>query len=259
MKRIAVAVTAVVVMLVAVGSALAAVNTYTATYSFHGNKGSASKPAALSFTQKITAKPVAAGGRSGLLHVIKTNIYGAKVNVAGFPTCSLSKIANAQVDTSCPKKALVATGAITASVGPKSPFTAATGQACDPELHVWNAGPGKLAFFFVDTASHQCLGGQLHTGSVGPFPATYKAAGKNLAVTIPIPNTVDYPAGMSANLTGSLQTETLNWKSQSIGSKHDIMSVGCQGGKRPFSFSFSAGLPGAAAETKTVSGTAACG
>ena len=259
MKRIAIAVTAVVVMLVAAGSALAAVNTYTASYKFMGNKGSASKPAALSFNQKITAKPVMAGGRSGLLHDIKTTIYGARVNTAGFPSCSLSKIANAQNDTGCPAKAQVASGSITASVGPKSPFTASTGQACDPLLHVWNTGPGKLAFFFVDTPSHQCLGGQLHTGSVGPFPATYKASGKNLSIDIPIPNTVDFPAGMSANLTGSLETETLNWKSQSMGSKHEITSVGCQGGKRPYAFAFQAGLPGGANETKSVKGSGSCG
>ena len=54
---------------------------------------------------------------------------------------------------------MVATGAITAAVGPATSFTAAA-AACDPLLHVWNGGQGKLTFFFVDQApSHECLGG----------------------------------------------------------------------------------------------------
>ena len=257
MKRIGLAIAVVVVGLVAAGSALAAVNTYSATYKFKGGKGTKSKPAALSFTQDITVKPATAGSRTGILHTIKTTINGVKVNVKGFPTCSPSKIAGAaNYDASCPKKALVATGYINASLGSASDFTAA-GQTCNPYLDVWNAGQGKLAFFFVDKGSHQCLGGQLHTGQVAPWTATYKQQGSKLAVNIPIPNSVDYPLGLNGGLVGSLSKEVLNWKSQSMGSKHDIESIGCRG-KRAYTFSFKASLPKQSTENKTVSGKAAC-
>ncbi len=259
MKRIAIAVTAIAVVLVAAGSALAAINTYTANYSFKGGKGSASKPAALGFTQNIKVASVTAGNRTGILHSIDTTIYGVKVNTKGFPTCSASKISSsATFDSACPKKSLVATGYINATLGSPTSFAASGGQPCDPALHVYNAGSGKLVFFFVESTAHQCLGGQLHTGQTPPWQATYKQSGKNLVVDIPIPNTVDYPLGLTGGLVGSLSAEKLDWISQSMGSTHDITSVGCQGSKRPYTYTFNASLPGQAAETKTVKGSGSC-
>jgi hypothetical protein len=259
LKRIAISVTVVVVALIAAASAFAAVNSYSATNVFKGSKGSAAKPAPLSFVQDITVKSDTAGDRTGILHEIDTTIYGAKVNEKGFPTCTAAKIISASNDTACPKKAKVASGYIDATLGSPTNFATSVGQACDPSLDVWNGGPGKLVFFFVETASHQCLGGQLHTGQVAPYPATYKQVGKNLEVKIPIPNTVDYPLGKSGGLVGSLSAEKLTWTSQTMGSKHSIESVGCSGSKRPYSFTFNASLPGAAAEVKTVKSSASCG
>ena len=258
MKRIGIALTAVAVMLVAASTAFAAVNNYNATYKFSGKKGTASKPAALSFDQLIKVTPGTAGNRTGILHTIKTTIQGVKVDTKGFPTCTASKINAASNDNKCSKKALVATGAIKATLGSATDFTQA-GAACDPLLHVWNGGKGKLIFFFVDQGSHQCLGGQLHTGQVGPWTAKYKQAGKNLDVTIPIPNTVDYPLGTSGGEVGSLSYERLAWKSQSMNGKSDIVSTGCKSSKRSYSFTFNASLPGQSAETKTTKGKAACG
>lgn len=258
MKRIGIALTAIAVMLVAASSAFAAVNNYSATYKFHGNKGTAAKPAAISFNQTIKVKSATHGNRTGILHTIKTTINGVKVDAKGFPTCTASKINGASNDSGCPKKALIASGAIKATLGSATDFTQ-PGAACDPELHVWNGGKGKLIFFFVDTASHQCLGGQLHTGQVGPWTAKYKQAGKNLQVTIPIPNTVDYPLGVAGGQVGSLSYEQLNWKSQKVNGHYDILSTGCKGNMRPYSFTFNASLPGQKAETKSVKGKAACG
>lgn len=261
MKRIAIAVTAAVV-LAAAGSAFAAatVNTYSAKYSFSGKKGTAKKPAKLSFIQNIKVTPGTPGNRTGILHKITSTIYGVRINAKGFPTCTAARIAHGGkgYDASCPKKALVATGYIKATLGDPKNF-ASPGAACDPALHVYNSGPGHLVFFFVDNHSHQCLGGSLQTGAVAPYPGTYKQAGKNLKVVIPIPNTVDYPLGQSGGLVGSLSMEHLKWISQSKGKKHDIMSVGCKGKKRPYSYTFNASIPGQAAQNKTVKGKAACG
>ena len=256
MKRFAVAAMVMAAMLVGATSAFAAVNNYNATYKFKGKPGTASKPAPLSFQQNIKVTPATPGSRAGLLHTIKTTISNVKVDTKGFPTCTAKQIAGASnFDKVCNKKALVAHGGIAAQLG-GSDFTQ-PGQACNPHLDVWNSGKGKLTFFFVSDASgkHSCLGGQIHTGQVGPFPASYKQQGKNLSVTIPIPNFVDQPV---PSLFGSLQGENLLWKSQTVKGKSDIVSTGCKG-KRKFTWAFNASLPGSGPETKKYKGSAACG
>jgi hypothetical protein len=259
LKRIAIAIATVVVGLVAASSAFAAVNNYTATYQFSGGKATKAKPAAVNFKQTINVTPGTAGdARTGILHQITTTIDGVKVDAKGVPTCTAAKINAAQNDTGCPKTAEIATGYINAEIGSATDPTAA-GSACDPQLDVWNGGPGKLIFFFVDTASHSCLGGALHTGQVPPWTATYKQAGANLNVTIPIPNTVDYPLGVSGGEVGSLSKEYLAWKSQTVNGTPDITSTACTG-KRAFTFGFQASAIGStSSEAGSVSGKAACG
>jgi hypothetical protein len=258
LKRIVIAIATVVVGLVAASSALAAVNNYSATYKFSGPKATKAKPAKLNFAQTINVTPGTAGQRTGILHQITTKIANVKVDVSGFPTCTAAKINAAQNDTGCNKKALVAKGYINAELGSASDPTAA-GSACDPELDVWNGGKGKLIFFFVDEGSHQCLNGALHTGQVPPWTATYKQAGSSLDVTIPIPDTVDYPLGTSGGEVGSLSKEFLNWKAQSMNGKYDITSTGCSG-QRKYTFGFSASAIGSTSnEAGSVSGKAACG
>jgi hypothetical protein len=250
--------------LVIAGVAYAAsINTYTATLSFSSKKaGTPAKPAPIGFVQKIDAKGTN-GNRTAVLTDILTKIYGLKADGKDFPQCSATKIANAGDDTGCPKGALVATGAITAAVGSATDFTAA-GAACDPELHVWNSGQGKLTFFFVDTPTHQCLGGALRTGQVGPYPATYKNKGKYLVVDVPVPKYVSFPAPGQA---GSLETEHLTWL-KSTKKVHGktvaaIASTACLKGKRPYTTTFTANLPTSTGapgspEVDTVKGSAAC-
>jgi len=258
LKRIALIATAVA-MLIAATAAFAAtqVNTYKATYSFSPKSGgSAKKPVKASFKQNIQVTPGTAGDRAGVLLNIKTTIYGLKVDGKDFPTCPASQITSS--DTACPKGALVATGSITAVLGsPTDPTTGASDGACDPLLHVWNGGQGKLVFFFVDGAApNDCLSGAITTGSVPPYPATYKQVGKNLVVNVPIPKSVDYPSG----LVGSLESETLNWKGQSSKGHISIASVGCKGSKRPYSTAFTAApiTDATQSQTVTVSGSAPC-
>jgi hypothetical protein len=259
LRRIVLIATALGV-LVAAASAYAAINTYSMSLGFTSKQaGSASKPVPIGYTQDINAAGTN-GNRTAVLLDIKTKIYGLTADGEDFPTCSLNKIAAAGVngDTVCPKGAEVATGSITATVGSKSNFTA-PGAACAPLLDVWNSGQGKLTYFFVDTPAHQCLGGALHTGSTGPYPATYKRQGKYLLIDLPIPSYVSFPVG----LAGSLETEHLVWfkatkkvKGKTVAA---IASVGCQKGKRPYSMTFTATLPTTGTrETKTISKSAPC-
>jgi hypothetical protein len=267
LRRVVVVATAFAV-LIAAASAYAATggfNSYTAKLTFGSNKtGSKSAPAAGGFTQKYVANGTG-GNRTAPLTDIKTTIYGLVSDGKDFPTCSLSKIQAAKSDTGCPKGALVATGSITALLGPANdPSATATGIApCNPLLDVWNAGQGKVVFFFVDVApDHLCAGGAVPTGFVGPFPGTVKTVGKNLVMDTPIPSYVSFPlTGVEGSLTG----ETLNWKKLTKKLKNGKTvaygaSVGCKNGKRPYSVKFTAeNGPGGQQQSDTVSGSQKCG
>lgn len=260
MRRIALIVTAVGLLVAAAAAYAAGTDSYKGSGLKFSSKaaGTAKRPAPVSFTQDIKVTPGTPGNRTEVLSLITTKVYGLKVDGKDFPTCSPAKISSAQTDTVCPKGAAVATGYITAQLGDSSNFSSA-GQACNPLLDVWNNGQGKLSFFFVDAGAHQCLGGALHTGQVGAWAATYKTAGKYLVVSVPIPKTVTYPVG---GLAGSLESEHLVWKSATAKVKGkkvtSIASVACQGKKRPFSMTFTAGYPNQPTKATTVSGTAAC-
>lgn len=262
MRRIALIAVAVG-MLVAAGAAYAAtqLNTYKATLKFTSKAaGTAKKPAPMGFTQDIKASGTN-GNRTAVLLNITTTIYGLKADGKGFPTCSVAQINAAHNDTVCPKKAAMASGYITAVLGPSSNFSASAPgtAACDPALDVWNAGQGKLSFFFVDTPTHQCLGGALSTGSTPAWQATYKQKGKNLVVNVPIPQAVDFPL---PGLAGSLESEHLVWKKTTTKVKGKsvaaIASTACKGKKRPYSTTLKATMPGHGTQTTTVKGTAAC-
>lgn len=259
MRRIAILGTALLVLCVGAASALAApINTYTGTLKFSKGTGSKSAPKPVSYVQDYAANGTS-GNRTATLLDIKTSIYGLVADGKDFPTCSVNTIAHAQNDTVCPPKAMVATGAITAVLGSASDFTA-PGTACNPLLHVWNGGQGKLVFFFVDQGpAHLCLGGALTTGQVGPYPATYKTVGKKYLVTdLPIPKYVDFPA---PSLVGSLLTSHLTWlKSTTTVHGKTVAasaSVGCLRGKRPYSLTFRAQL-GSKIETDSISHSAPC-
>jgi hypothetical protein len=258
LRKSLVIVTTAVVVLVAAASAFAAINSYTAKVAVSPTKaGTKSKPVAIGYTEDLTATGTA-GNRTALLQDIKTTLSGAKVTLKGVPTCSLKSIAAAKNDTGCPKGALLATGYIHAVVGSATDFTAAAAP-CNPGLDVWNSGGGKLTFFFVDTAAHNCDALGLKTGSTGPYPATYKQSGSKVVVDTPIPSFVNRPLG----LAGSLEVEHLKWanlKTKVNGKKVGVLqSTGCQGGKRAYAVSFTANLPTTnTTETKVVSGKAPC-
>jgi hypothetical protein len=260
LRRILVLVTTGVVLLVAAASAYAALNTYTAKLGFTSSKpGTAKKPVATGYTEDLKATGTN-GNRTAVLLDIKTTIFGLKANTKGLPTCSAAQISAAKNDTVCPKGAKLATGFITAAVGSSTNFTA-TAAPCDPGLDVWNSGGGKLTFFFIEEAAHNCNALGLKTGSTGPYPGTEKQVGKNLVVNVPIPSFVSFPL---PGLAGSLETEHLVWakssKTTSGKSQAVLSSVACQGSKRPYSVAFTATLPtaGPAKEIKSVSGSGPC-
>jgi len=263
LRRLVVIATALAV-LAAAASALAAtggLNTYAASLKFSPNKaGSGAAPSTIGFTESYTAGGTN-GNRTAPLTDIKTTVYGLKSDGKDFPTCSFTKISNAKSDAACPKGALIATGSITALLGPAEPSeqsTAVPTVPCDPLLHVWNAGQGKVVFFFVVTGSHTC--GPIQTGGVTPFAGTVKNVGKNLVLNTPIPAAVSFPiTGVEGSLTG----ETLHYLKVSKTVKGKTVmyqaSTACKGGKRPYSVAFTAeNGPGGTSSTQTVTGTQKC-
>jgi hypothetical protein len=262
-KSLVIAATAAISLILA-ASAFAAINTYTAKDVISPTKaGTPKKPVSISYTEDFIASGTN-GNRTALVDDIKTRIYGVTANVKGLPTCSMSSIAAAKSDTACPKGAMLASGSITAVIGSQTDFTPSdpTAFRCDPLLHVWNGGGGKLVYFFVDTApgtAHDCGNGVVTTGGVGPYAGTRKQQGKYLVIDTPIPDYVNRPLG----LAGSLETEHLKWFNLSTkvkGKKVGVLqSVGCQKGKRPYSVAFTATLPTTnTTETKTVNGKQSC-
>lgn len=245
-KRILVVAVALGALLVAGAAYAATLNTYAAKFTFTSKKaGTASKPVPIGFTQDFKAKNATAGQRTAVLTDLKTTLYGVKVDTADFPTCSKTTIAdtNKGNDDQCPKGSLVASGSITALLGPPSDPTNA-GAPCNPLLHVYNSGKGKVTFFFVPTAKgtpHACAGGILAKGSVPPYPGTIKKSGKNLVLDVPIPTYVDFPL---PGAEGSLTSEHLVWAKLTTKKKGKtvsfLSSVGCKGGKRPVAQSFTA-------------------
>jgi len=163
-----------------------------------------------------------------------------------------------KTDKFCPKKALVATGPVSAKLG--SPALTEAGTApCNPFLQVWNGGKGKLWFFFTTNATHQCAG--LRTGQTAAYPATVKQVGKNLVTNVPLPPDVSTSVANHANFYGSLLVEKLTFSKTTIkkgGKTYGFQSsFACKHGKRPYSVSFTA-VSGSQKETKTVSDSATC-
>lgn len=245
MRRIIIIGTALAV-LVGAASAFAAttLNTYEATHPVSPNKaGSSKSPVTVSVTDKYTVQSAVNGLRAAPPTEIKLRIYGLVSNGKYFPTCSLNKIAGAKNDSGCPKGALVATGTLNAVLGPANNRSiAAPGSgSCYVILRVWNAGQGKVVYFFRTDASHVCLHGAIQTGSVGPFTGKSSVQGKYYTLDVPIPTYVAFPL---PGFEGSLVKENLNWPKKTTKVKGKtvayLASVACLNGKRPYSTSFTA-------------------
>ena len=263
MRRIVVIATALAVLVAAVSAyaATGGFNTYSATLKFSPNKaGSGKAPSAVGFTEKYAANGTG-GNRTAPLTDIKTTIYGVKSHGKGFPTCSLAKIAGRQVGHRMPegraRRHRFDHRATRPDVRPQraNPST----LPCDPLLHAYNGGPGKVVYFFVDVApNHACAGGAITTGTVGPFQGTVKTVGKNLIINTPIPNYVSFPL---SGVEGSLTSETLNWLkvTKKVNGKTVAYnaSVGCKNGKRPYSHTLTAEMNGQS-QSGTVPGTQKC-
>ncbi len=257
MRKVIIATVVALFALTAVASA-AGPNADSGSVTYSSNKaGTKKKPHAISYVLKINTT---ATGTTlpQVTREVKLKIYGMKVDGKHFTTCSFNTIGTAKNDNVCPKKALVGSGSIVATL------QGAPGSAplpCTPYLDVWNSGQGKLTYFFRIGGSHQC--GGLQTGSTPPYAGTYKEQGGFFSSDVKIPPQINYP---TQGLTGLLFSESLNFTSQTAkvkGKKYISQAVtGCKKGKRPWqlqviSAPLSAGQTGPG-QTSTVNGSSSC-
>jgi hypothetical protein len=275
--------TAVAVLLgAAVAYAAGSFNTYTASESFSPSAaGSAKKPSALSIHETWVAKGTN-GHPTAPLTKIVAKIYGMKTDGKDFKVCTAKTINNAGAkngtwNKACPGgetgPALIGQGPVNAEfVSPNPPYTVA-GQ-CNPYLYIYNGGGNTQVFFFTETPfapspKYTCLGGAVHTGAATAYNGTAtqptKGNGETWTLTIPLPPSVSTNAGgthlyaslVKLNVTYAKKTEKKHGKTIAYGA-----SFACKGGKRPYSFQFTAqnynGLSPKTG-TVTVSHTDSCG
>jgi hypothetical protein len=228
-------------------------NTYIATETFSPNAaGSTSKPSAFkALTEDWKAKGTN-GHPAAPLTKIVAKVYGMKTNGNEFPKCTANQI-NAAGNAKgwnkvCPKGSLIGQGPVNSEfINPNPPYNSA--GTCNPYLYIYNGGPKTQVFFFVegkqspDPSKYTCLKGSVPTGSAPAYNGNISYSGKTWVLTIPLPATVSTSAGgtglyaslLHLHVVYSKATEKKGGKTISYGE-----SVACSGGKRPWSFQFTA-------------------
>ncbi len=260
MRRKVIIITALCALAGATAAYAAGANTYAGTnMTFSKGAGSKSKPVGVSFKQTLQAKNTDPTKAAAVLVHIRVKMYGLVSNSKSFPTCSNTKMLALKSDSFCPKASKFATGLVHSLLG--DPTLALSNRVkCNPNLDVFNAGKGKLWFFFTTHSAIQCAG--LTTGQTAPYPGTISQQGKYQVTDIPLPADISTRVANQPNFYGSLITETLNWAKVSTKVKgktiYNNVSVGCLKGKRPWSVTYTATTNGTDKQTSTVTGSSKC-
>ncbi len=261
MRRKAAVVTALV-MLVSATAAYAAggFNVYTGTgQTFSKGVGSKSKPVGMSFTQTLNAANTDSTKAAAVLTNINVKTYGLVSNASKFPTCDGRKFTTLKSDKQCPKLSKFATGHVQSLLGDPT-LSKSNRTPCNPDLDVFNAGKGKLWFFFTTKSANQCAG--LTTGATAPYQGTVKQQGKFQIVNIPLPPDISTRVAFQPNFYGSLIHETLAWAKLKTKVKgktvYNNVSVGCVKGKRPWTVTYTSTTNGSNKSVQSISGSAKC-
>jgi hypothetical protein len=247
--------------LVAAAAAYAAVdNSYTGSnLKFNKGVGSKAKPVGIGFKETLNASNKDSSKAAAVLTDIKVKIYGLVSHSKDFPTCSATKMVTLKSDSFCPKKSKFASGKVNALLGDPS-LDKSNRVPCNPGLDVFNAGKGKLWFFFTTKSAADCAG--LTTGQTAPYPATVKQQGKYQVTDVPLPPDVSTRVANQPNFYGSLIHQTLTWfkvSTKKHGKKEfNNESVGCLKGKRPYTITFTATTNGHDKQVSTTKGSFKC-
>jgi hypothetical protein len=256
-KRITMIGTALAVLgFAAAGYAAANYNSYGASnLAISKGGGSNAKPVALGMTevQKVSAP---SGQRAAPLTDIKLTIYGVKLDAGKLPVCTDAKILSNKTSSfgGCSKGSLIANGPVHALLGAAS-NPSATGTPCNPYLHVFNGGPKTQVFYFYTKSATDC--GGLTTGATAPYDGHISYSGGNAVINVPLPPDISTKVANQPGLYSSLIGETLVY-SKTVGGKVYMAGVGCKGGKRPWTMTFTDHKYSGGSETQTVKGSSKC-
>lgn len=252
MRRVAAFGAALTVVLVVAAVAFAQqVNTYSVTASTSPAKAGSKKkpvPVSVKFNYTVGEK---SGQEPAAVKRYKISFYGIRsVNGALFPKCTAAQIATAgNSDAGCPKGALVGTGKIHSEVYNSNNPSPNGALVCDKDLHLYNAGKGKITLFLTGPAS-TC---QAAPGGQPPFTGTYvsgEGGGTALQFDTP-PNLLHPVAGLTVavkNVTSTIKRKTVTKKGVKKGYYE---SVSCKGKTRPVVVTFTpeSGAPATASAT----------
>jgi hypothetical protein len=259
LRRLVIIGTAVAV-LVGAAAAYAAYNNYTGTSVKFSPNAAGTKKKPVGLGESVTLKSTApSGDRSAPLKDIKFTIYGVKLDAGKLPVCSDAKIESNKTNPlgGCSAGSRIGNGSTTALLGPASDQSA-PGTPCSPRINVFNGGPNTQVFYFYTTSATQC--GGLTTGATAPFDAHISYKGGNAIIDIPQPPDISTKVAGQPGLYGSLISQTVVYP-KTVNGKGYMVGIGCKGGKRPWSVTYTSQdypAEGSAVETSTISGNAPC-
>jgi hypothetical protein len=216
------------------GVAYAQSNQYTIGGSMAAG-GSKKKPKAvgLKFTFSTTATDP-----STLPQPIKTYsiaFEGAQVNTSILPTCAASKMTAAQSDSSCPAKAVIGSGVITAKAGAAG-GPIADAAPCELGLTIYNSGKNKAALWLEGGpgTAHNCIAG-IHQA----IDASFKKNSTGTALVFDVPESLRHVAGLDVAVLSTTSTiKKITAKDKKKKSHGYFESVGCKDKKRDLTVTF---------------------
>jgi len=191
--------------------------------------GSKHKPKPVSVASDVSTATTD-GSRQESFARLDVAFGGVRSNGKYFPKCTVAQIDAAQSDAGCPKGSLIATGKLTALVGPESDFSS-PGVTCEKDVHLYNAGQNKVANILVGPAQN-CAG----VGYLPPWGLTWSDKGGvqgGQMLLNPIPTNISHPLpgvlGSTTHLITNYKKLTTTVKGKKVGY---LESIGCKGKRK---------------------------
>jgi hypothetical protein len=188
--------------------------------------GTKKKPKPVAITSLLDTS-TADGTRQETFSELDVAWAGVKSQGQYFPTCTAAQIDAQQSDSVCPKGSLIATGKLTALVGPEADFSN-PGAKCEKDVRLYNAGKNKVTNILVGDPS-KCAG----VGYLAPWTLTWTKKGGiqgGQMLKNPIPTNISHPLPGVLGSTVHLETDykklTTKVKGKKVGY---LVSIGCKG------------------------------
>jgi hypothetical protein len=191
------------------------------------------KPVGLKFNFQTTA-----ADPNTLPQPIKTysiGFEGAKVDTSIIPVCKASKMSTDQSDKSCPAKAQIGSGVVTAKAGAAG-GPIADAAPCELGLTLYNSGNGHAALWLEGGpgTAHNCIAG-IHQA----IDATFKKSATGTALVFTVPDSLRHVAGLDVAVMSATSTiKKITGKDKKKKTVGYFQSTGCTDKKRDLTVTF---------------------